>query len=110
MGISHSVYLSKNEAVRYIVQMELTPEIGADLEAHPERIQEIIGKWQAHNPIDMYFSMTRRRVTIALDAPNEDSFFDALHASWGAAKGYPEVWPVVNAEDFPALMQRVGMA
>ena len=95
--------------MRYIVQMDLAPNIGADLEAHPERIQEIIGKWQAHNPVGMYFSLTRRRVTIVLDAPNEDSFFEALHASWVATKSYPEVWPVVNAEEFPAIMQRLGM-
>ncbi|MCH8090152.1 MAG: hypothetical protein IH955_09100 [Chloroflexi bacterium] len=95
--------------MRYIVQIDLDPETGADLEAHPERIQEFMGKWQAHNPVGMYFSLTRRRVTVVLDAPNEDSFFEALHASWVVAKSYPEVWPVVNAEDFPAIMKRVGM-
>ncbi len=95
--------------MRYIVQIDVDPETGADLEAHPERIQEIIGKWQAHNPVGMYFSLTRRRITVVLDAPNEDSFFEALHASWVTAKSYPEVWPVVNAEEFPAIMQRVGM-
>jgi hypothetical protein len=95
--------------MRYIIQIDLDPETGTDLEAHPERIQEFMGKWQAHNPVGMYFSLTKRRVTIVLDAPNEDSFFEALHASWVVTKSYPEVWPVVNAEDFPAIMQRVGM-
>jgi len=95
--------------MRYIIQIDLDPETGTDLEAHPERIQEFMGKWQAHNPVGMYFSLTKRRVTIVLDAPNEDSFFEALHASWVVTKSYPEVWPVVNAEDFSAIMQRVGM-
>ena len=68
-----------------------------------------MGQRQAHNPTGMYFSLTRRCVTIVLDAPNEDSFFEALHASWVVTKSHPEVWPVVNAEDFPAIMKRVGM-
>ena len=57
----------------------------------------------------MYFSLTRRRVTIALDAPNEDSFFEALHVSWIVTKSHPEVWSAVDVDEFPAIMQRPGM-
>lgn len=41
--------------MRYIVQIDLDPETGTDLEARPERIQEFMGKWQAHNPVGMVY-------------------------------------------------------
>ena len=68
-----------------------------------------MGKWQAHNPIGMYFSIFRRRVTVILEANNEDAFFEALHATWLITRNYPEVWPVVGADEFPAIMQRLGV-
>ena len=95
--------------MKYIVQDELDPDTGTDLEGAPQQIQEFIGKWQAHNPIGMYFSMTRRAVTIILEAPDEDSFFEALHATWVITASYPEVWPVAGVDEFPAIMQRLGM-
>ena len=95
--------------MKYIVQMEVDPEAGAELEAHPEKLQEFMGLWQAKNPIGMYFSLHKRRVTIILEADSEDDFFEALHATWVLSKSYPEVWPVMPAEEFPAMMQRLGM-
>ena len=95
--------------MRYIVQIEVDPEIGTDLEENPQQIQELIGKWQAHNPSGMYFGLTRRVLTIILEADNEDAFFEALHASWVATASYPEVWPVADVDEFPAIMQRLGM-
>ncbi len=68
-----------------------------------------MGKWQALNPIGMYFSMTRRAVTIIVEASSEDDFFEALYATWVMAKSYPEVTPVITAEEFPAAMARVGV-
>ena len=95
--------------MKYIVQIEVDPETGVELEAQPERIQEVMGKWQALNPIGMYFSMTRRAVTVIVDVPNEDAFFEALHATWVASSSYPDVWPVVDAQEFPAMLQRAGV-
>ncbi|MFQ5933286.1 MAG: hypothetical protein ACE5KI_01425 [Dehalococcoidia bacterium] len=95
--------------MKYIVQVDVDAAVGAELEAHPENIQEIMGKWQAHNPIGMYFSLTQRRVTVILDVPNEDAFFEALHATWVLTKDYPQVWPVASAEEFPTLLQRAGV-
>jgi hypothetical protein len=57
----------------------------------------------------MYFSLARRRFTVVVDVPNEDSFFEALHATWVATNSYPEVWPVVGADEFPGVMQRLGI-
>ena len=45
-----------------------------------------------------------------LDAPNEDSFFEALHASWVVTKSHPEAWSAVDVDEFPAIMQRIGIA
>lgn len=56
------------------------------------------------------FSPTRRAVTIILEADCEDSFFEALHATWIATKSYPEVWPVADVQAFPQILQRVGLA
>ena len=95
--------------MKYVVQIEVDPETGADMEAQPAKIQEAIGKWQALKPIGMYFSMTRRAITIVVDVPNEDAMFEALHATWVLASTYPDVWPVVGAEEFPALLQRAGI-
>ena len=39
-------------------------------------MQSVLGAWQALNPIGMYFSMTRRAVTVILDMPNEDAMFE----------------------------------
>jgi len=95
--------------LKYIVQVEVDPEIGVQLEAEPQRIHEWIGKWQALNPIGMYFSLTRRAVTIIVDVPNEDAMFEALHATWVLTESYPDVVPVADASEFPSLMQRLGM-
>jgi len=94
--------------LKYIIQIDI-PATEAP-ETQPESLQEVIGKWQALNPIGFYASLTRRRATIIVDAPNEDSFFEAMYATWIAFKTYPEVWPVVSMDELPVLMQRTGMA
>jgi hypothetical protein len=76
--------------LKYIIQTDLDPETGAQIETQPDKVQEILGKWQALNPIGMYFSPTRHRATFIVDVPNEDSLFEALHAIWIAMKSSPE--------------------
>ena len=95
--------------MKYIIQVEVDPDVGTEIEGSPEKIQEMIGKWQALSPIGMYFSMTRRAITIVLEADNEDVFFEALHATWVLAGSYPDVWPVADASEFPNLLKRVGV-
>ncbi len=56
--------------MKYVVQVEIDPEIGVEVEAQPEKLQELIGKWQALNPLGMYFALTRRAMTIVVDVPN----------------------------------------
>ena len=93
----------------YIIQAELDPEAGVELEANPDMMQELIGKWQALNPIGHYFSLTRRAMTVILEAPNEDAFFEALHFTWVATNDYPEVTPVAGVDKFPDLLKRAGI-
>ena len=95
--------------MKYVIIADVSPEVGARLEANPAEIEGLLGKWQAHNPIGMYASLAKRRLLIILDAVNEDAFFEALHATWVAFESYPEVWPVVGMEEFGAIMQRVGI-
>lgn len=56
--------------MKYVIQTEIDPDTGIDMEAEPAKLQEWIGKWQALNPIGMYFNLTRRAVTIIIDVPN----------------------------------------
>jgi hypothetical protein len=93
--------------VKYIVQVEIDPETGAEIEANPEKIQEWVGKWQALNPIGMYFALTRRAATVIVDLPNEDALAEVLRNTWILTKSYPDVWPVADASEFPAIMQRM---
>ena len=95
--------------MKYMIQVDVGPKIGAELEQNPEKLQEFIGAWQAHNPDAMYFTLTRRRAVIILDAPNEDTFFEALHATWVLAQSYPEVYPFATLDEFGQIMQRLGM-
>jgi len=95
--------------MKYIVQIEIAPGPGAALEADPSKIQAVVGKWQALNPIGMYFSITRRSVTVIVDVPNEDAMFEALHTTWVIAESYPDVRPVADASEFPQLLQRAGV-
>ena len=95
--------------MKYIVQIEVDPETGVDIEGSPEKIHELMEKWQTLNPIGLYFSLTRRAITVIVDVANEDAMFEALHATWVVAKDYPDVSPVVSAEESPAIMQRLGM-
>lgn len=95
--------------MKYVVQVEIDPETGVEVEAQPDKLQEVIGKWQALNPIGLYFSLTRRAITVIVDVPNEDAMFEALHATWVFAKTYPDVWPVASMEEFPRLLQRAGI-
>jgi hypothetical protein len=96
--------------MKYIVVADIDPETGVEIEAQPEKIQEIIDKWQAHNLIGMYFSLTTRRLTIIVEAENEDEFFDALHATWVLTLDYPDVYPVVDVDGFPDLLARAGVS
>lgn len=95
--------------MKYIVQIEIDPDAGDELESQPQDIQEIIDKFQALKPIGMYFSLTRRCVTVVVDVPNEDAMFEALHATWRNAKSYPDVWPVADVNEFPEILKRVGV-
>ena len=100
----------KEEYVKYMIRASVDPDIGAELEKDPVELQKVIGNWQAHNPEGMYFSLTKRELFIVLDAPNEDSFFEALHATWVATKSYPAVSPVATIDQFGEIMERLGMA
>jgi len=95
--------------MKYMIHGEIDPETGVEVEAQPDKIQELIGKWQALNPIGMYFSLTRRTMTIIVDAPNEDAFFEPLHAMWVLTKDYPDVYPVASVDEFPQILQRAGI-
>ena len=95
--------------MKYIVQVEIDPDTGVDVEAQPDKIHELMVKWQALNPIGMYFNTTRRAMTIIVDVPNEDAIFEALHATWVLTRSYPDVAPVVSGEEFPALLKRAGV-
>ena len=95
--------------MKYIVEVKISPEVGIEVEAQPEKLQEWVGKWQALDPLGMYFGLTRRVVTIILDVANEDAMFDALHATWVLSKAYPEVSPVADATEFPILLKRAGV-
>ena len=94
--------------MKYLITVNISTEIGPELEAQPEKLQEWIGKWQALKPIGIYFSLTRRAVTILVEKENEDAFFEQLHATWVLTKSYPVVEPIVSAEEFPSIMQRIG--
>lgn len=95
--------------MKYIIQIEIDPDTGIDVEAQPDKIQEMVGKWQALNPIGMYFCTTRRAMTMIVDVPNEDALFEALHATWVLTRSYPDVAPVVSGEEFPAMLKRAGV-
>ena len=95
--------------MKYIIHATIDPDTGTELESNPQQMQELVGTWQAKNPIGMYFSLTERAMTIVLEADNEDSFFEALHKTWTVAGTYPEVWPVADVSEFPALLKRLGI-
>lgn len=95
--------------MKYIIQAEIDPETGTEMEQQMDKIQELLGKWQALNPIGMYFNLTRRAMTIIVDVPNEDAFFEALHATWVATNSYPEVSPVADVSEFESIVGRLGL-
>jgi hypothetical protein len=95
--------------VKYIIHTEIGPAAGNEMEDDPQRLQELIAKWQAHEPIGMYFSLVRRTVTVILEAENENSFFEALHATWRVTKSYPDVLPVADIHEFPEVLKRAGV-
>ena len=96
--------------MKYIVQVEIDADNNVEQEeGGPARIQEWIGKWQALDPIGMYFSLTRRSATIIVDVPNEDAIFEALYDTWLLVERYPKVTPVVSVEEFGSIMERIGL-
>ena len=96
--------------MKYLVQVEIDASNDVELQpGGPAKLQEWIGKWQALNPIAMYFSLTRRSVSIIVDLPNEDGMFEALFDTWNITKSYPTVTPVVGVDEFGAIMQRLGI-
>lgn len=95
--------------MKYIVQVEIDPVAGIEVEANMQSLQAALGAWQALRPLGMYANVDRRALTIIVDVPNEDALFEALHATWLATKSYPRVSPVVSIEEFPRLLQRAGI-
>lgn len=89
--------------------MEIDAQNPVETEIGAERIEQWIGKWQALNPIGIYFSLTRRSATIIVDLPNEDAMFEALYDTWMLSKNYPSVTPIVGVEEFGSIMQRIGL-
>ena len=90
------------------MQVELDPDVGAEVEENLTDLQQWMGAWQALDPIGMYFAITRRAVTIIVDLPNEDAMFEAIQHTWVFTRSYPEVWPVADSTEFGGLMQRLG--
>lgn len=95
--------------MKYIVPVEIDAEAGIEAEAHPDKIQEVIRKWEALNPLGFYLPLTRRAFVVIVDVPDEDAMFEALHATWVFAQSYPQVTPVVTLAEFPGLLQRIGV-
>ncbi len=95
--------------MKYIIQAEIDPETGTEIEEDMEQVQGLIEKWQALKPLGMYFGLTRRAMTVIVDVPNEDAFFEALHATWVVTNAYPEVTPVADVEQFGELVGRLGL-
>ena len=91
----------------YIIRTEVDPMTGVEIEGNPKDIEDMVGMWQKLNPVGMYFSMTEREMTVIVDVPNEDAFFEALHKTWVVAKTYPKVSPVADGSQFQSLLQRV---
>ncbi len=91
----------------YIVRVNIDPVNGAALEQQPEVLQDLVGTWQSLNPVGMYFALTEREVTVVAEAANEDELFEALHKTWVVTNTYPTVTPVVTAEDFPQIIERI---
>jgi hypothetical protein len=92
----------------YIVQSEVSPEQGTAMESNRQAIQDLIGKWQALNPIGMYFAITRRAMANIVDAPNEDALLEVLHNTWVVTNSYLSVTPVATSERFGEMAQRVA--
>ena len=92
----------------YIVQNEVSPEQGTAMESNRQAIQDLIGKWQALNPIGMYFAITRRAMANIVDAPNEDALLEVLHNTWVVTNSYLSVTPVATSERFGEMAQRVA--
>ena len=63
--------------MKYIIQTEIDGITGLEIERQPEKIQEVVEKWQALKPLGIYFSLTRRAITVIVDVPNEDAMFEA---------------------------------
>jgi len=55
----------------------------------------------------MYFNLTRRAMTIIVDVPNEDAFFEALHATWLVANSYPDVSPVADVSESEQIDDKI---
>ncbi len=93
--------------MKYMIHGEVPPERGEHLEQHPEAMQELMGAWQAQNPLAMHFSLTRRGFFFLIEADNEDAFFEPLHKSWVLLGTYPTVDPVADFEEFGQMLQRI---
>ncbi len=96
--------------MKYIIQAEIDPDTGIEVEGNMDQMHGLVQAWQALNPIGMYFNITRRAMTIIVDVPNEDAFFEALHKTWVVTNDYPDVSPVADASEFEQLLRRITPA
>ena len=95
--------------MKYLIHGEVDPAVAPSVEANPERIQAWIAKWQELDVLGMWFSLSRRAYFIAVDVEDEDAMFGQLWETWNLIQGYPRIDAVLDVEEFPQALARVGL-
>ena len=95
--------------MKYLIHVMIDPESGARAEEHPEQIQQFLAVWQSLDPVAYYLGVTQREAFIVVDGPNEEAFLQQLRETWLLTSSYPEVHPVIAADEAPAMMERMGI-
>ena len=90
--------------MKYHVEIPVTPEAGAAVEARPGGPGPVIGRMlERFKPEAIYMATTRRVVYMVVDLDDDASVVELMLAGTTLAGTYPTFTPVVGADDFPAV-------
>ncbi|NIM45494.1 MAG: hypothetical protein GTN80_07605 [Nitrososphaeria archaeon] len=94
--------------MRFVIQFELPVEVGNAFEKDPKFL-EILAQWlEQLKPEAAYFSSSRRYVIVISEAESHEELSKLLVPIWHTFKVYPQVEPVITAEEAKAVFPKLA--
>jgi len=94
--------------MKYLVLLDVPPEEGNELERAPDFPKNIQDLAERHKLQPLYFAVDRRLLCGVIDTEDPNVLAGFTIEVSHLLNTYPEIIPVVGAEEFPALAKGIS--